>query len=42
MEKQTNQKKYLVPYIMLAVGLVIGWAISTSTDQLHQHITTLN
>lgn len=51
MEKQTkNQKKYIVPYIMLAVGLVIGWAISTSSNQhinrsassAHQHISTLN
>ncbi|MEP2671252.1 MAG: efflux RND transporter periplasmic adaptor subunit [Cyclobacteriaceae bacterium] len=45
MEKQNkNLKKYLVPIIMLAIGLVIGWAINSSSNQpinssSNQHIT---
>ncbi|MEQ8424946.1 MAG: efflux RND transporter periplasmic adaptor subunit, partial [Cyclobacteriaceae bacterium] len=38
MEMQSkNYRKYITPVLMLIVGLVVGWAISTST---HQHINS--
>lgn len=46
MEKQSkNYRKYIIPALMLIVGLIIGWAISSSSHQqiitsTHQEITT--
>lgn len=44
MEKQSKKlTKYIIPGLMLAIGLVIGWAINSSSNQpiptsSHQHI----